>query len=140
MFKPGETFIEILLHERRLKTYTSELSLEELSEAIQKLTRVFEQRQKEASEKELAAQRKRQHIEEIQRFIKDNGLDPADVVSELGGGTAHGSRSSKSAQAKYACTDEYGNVVTWSGKGRRPKAFNDKIEAGAKIEDFKLPN
>lgn len=36
----------------------------------------------------------------------------------------------------YQLTDTSGNLVIWKGKGRMPKAFKEKIDAGASLSDF----
>ena len=137
MFNVGESFAEILLHERRLRTYTADLSLDELAQALAKLTRVYEKRKDDATEQERIKQRKKERIQEIQALIQKEGLSIEDVFDSLPHSAAL-SKAQYGSTPQYACTDDHGNIVPWSGKGRRPKAMNDKLDAGASIDDFRV--
>lgn len=130
-------FTEILLHERRLKSYTNELSIEELAQAINKLTRVHEERVKESVELEEKEERKREKMREIDELMRQHDIAPEEFAQQMGY-TSQGNKRRKAA--KYQFKDENGLLQTWSGVGRRPKALQKKIDSGASLEDFLLKN
>ncbi|HDL6251585.1 TPA: H-NS histone family protein, partial [Mannheimia haemolytica] len=40
--------------------------------------------------------------------------------------------------AKYKFVDANGNEKTWTGQGRTPKALQDALDSGKKLEDFAI--
>ncbi|MBE8168465.1 MAG: H-NS histone family protein [Shewanella sp.] len=123
-------FLEILTHGRRFKAAVKELALEELKELAVKLDKIVADREeKEAEDLQKNAARYAK-IEEIRKQMEAIGLS----VDDLGGVKA-APKKREPRPAKYQI-DVDGEMVQWTGQGRMPTVFKNKIEAGRKIEDF----
>ncbi|NRF14064.1 H-NS family histone-like protein [Vibrio coralliilyticus] len=126
-----------LLNIRSLRAFARELTLEQLEEALDKLSTVVAER-KEAEEAEREAQAAQEaKLADIAEQIKQLGLDKDMVISALAG-EASGKPKSKRAPrpAKYKYLDNTGEEKTWTGQGRTPSAIQEQLDAGKSLDDF----
>ncbi len=84
-------------------------------------------------------QREIQRFEEVERqYIegaKSLGMTPEEVIMRMQrGGKKTVKRTAKSAQYMNPENPRQ----TWTGRGKRPNWLNEKLENGAKLEDFKV--
>ncbi|MCG9596834.1 H-NS histone family protein [Vibrio sp. Isolate25] len=126
-----------LLNIRSLRAFARELTLEQLEEALDKLSTVVAER-KEAEEAEREAKAAQEaKLADIAEQIKQLGLDKDMVISALAG-EATGKQKSKRAPrpAKYKYVDANGEEKTWTGQGRTPSAIQEQLDAGKSLDDF----
>ncbi len=134
-------FLKMLLNIRSLRAACRGLSYEQLLEAHEKLTIVLEQRKdSERQEREALAQHK-QKIRSYLEQMKQDGIDPTELVGKLETEKkpGRGGKGIKRAPRppKYEYTDELtGEPRTWTGQGRQPKPIRQAIESGKSLEDF----
>ncbi|WP_051118174.1 H-NS family nucleoid-associated regulatory protein, partial [Vibrio campbellii] len=112
-----------LLNIRSLRAFSRELTLEQLEEALDKLTIVVEER-KEAEEADRAAQAEQEaKLAAIAEKIAQDGIDVEALISALAGETKTKAKSKRAPRpAKYKYTDTNGEEKTWTGQGRTPSA------------------
>lgn len=74
-------------------------------------------------------------LTEIARLVLQSGLDAERVMKHLQGKRKSKPKGSK-LPPKYLDLDNPEN--TWAGRGKRPRWLQQKLEAGARIEDFAI--
>ncbi|MCL9782345.1 H-NS histone family protein [Vibrio sp. S4M6] len=130
-----------LLNIRSLRAFARELTLEQLEEALEKLTTVVEERQEvEAQEREALAKQEAK-LSAIADQIAKDGIDVEALISALSGeGKSKGKAKSKRAPRppKYKYVDASGEEKTWTGQGRTPSAIQVALDKGKKLEDFAI--
>ncbi|UUM29628.1 H-NS histone family protein [Vibrio japonicus] len=128
-----------LLNIRSLRAFSRELTLEQLEEALEKLTTVVVERQ-EAEEEERAARAEQEaKLAAIADQITKDGIDVDALISALAGDTKTKSKSkAKRAPrpAKYKYVDANGDEKTWTGQGRTPSSIQEQLDAGKSLDDF----
>ena len=126
-----------LLNIRSLRAFARELTLEQLEEALDKLSTVVSER-KEAEDAELAEKAAQEaKLADIAEQIKQLGLDKNMVISALAGESAGKQKSKRAPRpAKYKYVDSNGEKKTWTGQGRTPSAIQEKLDAGKSLDDF----
>ncbi len=126
-----------LLNIRSLRAFSRELTLEQLEEALDKLTIVVEER-KEAEEADRAAQAEQEaKLAAIAEQIAQDGIDVEALISALAGETKTKAKSKRAPRpAKYKYTDVSGEEKTWTGQGRTPSAIQEQLDAGKYLDDF----
>ncbi len=126
-----------LLNIRSLRAFSRELTLEQLEEALDKLTTVVAERI-EAEEEERAAQAEQEaKLAEIADKIAQDGIDVEALISALSGETKSKAKSKRAPRpAKYKYTDASGQEKTWTGQGRTPSAIQEQLDAGKSLDDF----
>lgn len=125
--------IKVLGHARRLNSATKELSVDELKEIKNKLQKIIDQRiaaEEEALRKE---QEKKKKIEDIKKQLAADGIDLDELLAES---TEKVVKKRAPRPPKYEITDDSGKKVTWTGQGRMPNVFKEKVEAGISIDTF----
>ncbi|GGO83814.1 hypothetical protein GCM10011348_28550 [Marinobacterium nitratireducens] len=125
-------FAATLLRKNSLRKECVPLSIADIEKVIADLAEIKEEKV-EADEARKAAESERlEAIRKIQEQMVAAGLSPEDLAS------VGASASSKRAKvvAKYRLIDEDGNAHEWSGRGRTPKVFQERINNGASKEDF----
>ena len=129
-----EKLTKTLLNIRSLRAYSKELTLEQLEEALDKLTTVVLERQ-EAEEEQQAAQAEQEaKLAEIAKQITTNGIDVDALVNALSGQkVAKTKRAPRPAKYKYLVN---GEEKTWTGQGRTPAAIQEQLDAGRSLDDF----
>ncbi|OLQ90887.1 transcriptional regulator [Vibrio ponticus] len=125
-----------LLNIRSLRAFSRELTLEQLEEALEKLTLVVTER-KEVEEEERAAQAEQEaKLAAIAEQIAKDGIDVSALISALAGETKAKAKSKRAPRpAKYKYLDN-GEEKTWTGQGRTPSAIQAELDAGKSLEDF----
>lgn len=127
-----------LLNIRSLRAFSRELTLEQLEEALDKLTTVVLERQEtEEAEREARAEQEAK-LEEIATQIAKEGIDVEALIDALAGQPKSKTKGSKRPPrpAKYRYTDEKGEEKTWTGQGRTPSAIQTQLDAGKSIDEF----
>ncbi|MFB9215099.1 H-NS family histone-like protein [Vibrio sinaloensis] len=127
-----------LLNIRSLRAFSRELTLEQLEEALDKLSTVVAER-KEAEEAERAAAAEQEaKLSAIAEQIAKDGIDVEALISALAGEKSKTKTKSKRAPrpAKYQYVDANGETKTWTGQGRTPSAIQEQLDAGKSLDDF----
>ncbi|MGD8119598.1 H-NS family nucleoid-associated regulatory protein [Vibrio sp. TRT 2004] len=126
-----------LLNIRSLRAFARELTLEQLEEALDKLTTVVSER-KETEEAERAqAAEQEAKLAAIAEQIASDGIDVKALISALTGETKGKAKSKRAPRpAKYKFTDSTGQEKTWTGQGRTPSAIQELLDAGKSLDDF----
>ncbi|EFP98597.1 H-NS family nucleoid-associated regulatory protein [Vibrio caribbeanicus] len=127
-----------LLNIRSLRVFARELTLEQLEEALDKMTTVVEER-REAEEADMAAQAEQEaKLAAIAQQISQDGIDVEALISALAGENKKGKGKSKRAPrpAKYKYVDASGEEKTWTGQGRTPSAIQEQLDKGKKLDSF----
>ncbi|MGY2573589.1 H-NS family histone-like protein [Vibrio sp. C8] len=129
-----------LLNIRSLRAFSRDLTLEQLEEALDKLTIVVEER-RESEEKEQAALAEQEaKLAAIAEQIANDGIDVEALISALAGETktkskAKGKRAPRPAKYKYM---DNGVEKTWTGQGRTPSAIQKALDEGKSLEQFEI--
>ena len=126
-----------LLDIRSLRAFSRELTLEQLEEALDKLTIVVQER-KEAEEADRVAQAEQEaKLAAIAEQIAQDGIDVNALISALSGETKTKTKSKRAPRpAKYKYVDTTGEEKTWTGQGRTPSAIQEQLNAGKSLDDF----
>ncbi|EOC0011589.1 H-NS family nucleoid-associated regulatory protein [Cronobacter turicensis] len=118
---------------RTMRAHARELSLETLTEILEKLSAVVDERKKE---EESNAESVREHNEKLEKFramMLEDGIDPQELLDTQGVKT----RKERAARpAKYKYLDENGIEKTWTGQGRTPAVIKAQLDAGKTLDDF----
>lgn len=127
-----EEFLKILMHARRFKSSTKELTIEELQDVRGKLEKIIEERIAGEVEEKRRNAEKIEKIEKYREMITADGIELGEIVGESA--ATPGKRAPR--QPKYEIWNEAGERITWTGQGRMPNIFKAKVEAGESIENF----
>lgn len=132
--------VKTLLNIRSLRAFSRELTLEQLEEALEKLTLVVEERreQEELERAELEAQEAK--LAAIAEQISKDGIDVEALISALAGetktkGKGKGKRAPRPAKYKYV---DNGVEKTWTGQGRTPSVIQAALDEGKSLDDFAI--
>ncbi|CAH8195806.1 MULTISPECIES: H-NS family nucleoid-associated regulatory protein [Vibrio] len=130
-----------LLNIRSLRAFSRELTLEQLEEALDKLTIVVQERRESEEEERSARAEQEAKLAAIAEQIAKDGIDVSALISALSGETkgkvkAQGKRAPRPAKYKYV--DNNGNEKTWTGQGRTPSAIQEQLDAGKSLEEFEI--
>ncbi|WP_417346052.1 H-NS family nucleoid-associated regulatory protein [Ferrimonas sp.] len=125
-------FLEILTHGRRLKAQVKELELDELKDVIAKLQKIADERETEAEAEEAAQAERLAKIEAIRKQLAEDGIS-VDELNALEGASPRRKRAPR--PAKYQIEVD-GEMITWTGQGRTPKAIKEKLDQGHSLEEF----
>lgn len=134
-------FLKTLLNSRSLRAACSNLTVEQIEEALRKLTQLHEDRKKAEA---LKLQEHAEYAQKVQNFLdqmKKDGINPVDLVGniEVEKKPGRGGKGIKRAPRppKYEYTDaSTGEMRTWTGQGRLPSPIRKAIESGHALEDF----
>lgn len=129
-----------LLNIRSLRAFGRELTLEQLEEALDKLTIVVEERREAEAEERAAREEKEAKLAEYASQIREQGINVEDLIAALAGEGSTKSNKPKQKRAprpaKYKYVNEQGEEKTWTGQGRTPSAIQKQLDAGSKLDDF----
>lgn len=128
-------FTTVLMHKRRLKAATRDLSTEDLSDALNKLQDVFNERLEEEREMQEREAKKKAVIQNALSQLEQEGISQEEAF-ELLSGNSNKPRRKAVKPAKYRYTTEDGETHTWTGQGRTPTTMKNAIEQGASLDDF----
>ncbi|QYK05829.1 H-NS family histone-like protein [Shewanella zhangzhouensis] len=124
-------FLEILTHARRLKASVKDLSVDELKDVYNKLSKIIAEREEEAIADAEANAERLAKIAELQKMIESAGLsldDLGDVPTKV--------KSKRAPRPPKYSIEVGGETVTWTGQGRMPTVFKEQVQNGRSIEDF----
>lgn len=128
-----------LLNIRSLRAFSRDLTLEQLEEALEKLTIVVQERQElEAEDRAIKAEREAKLAEYAQQIAKD-GIDLNDLIAALSGESKSKTNKTKSKRPPRPAKYKYmlnGEEKTWTGQGRTPSAIQTLLAQGHKLEEF----
>ncbi|MCA2017044.1 H-NS histone family protein [Vibrio tritonius] len=128
-----------LLNIRSLRAYARDLTLEQLEEALDKLTTVVTERREAEEEERAALAEQEAKLSAIAEQIAADGIDVNALISALAGetkGKAKGKRAPRPAKYKYV--DANGEEKTWTGQGRTPSAIQKALDEGKSLEQFEI--
>lgn len=133
----SENVRKVLSNIRSLRAFAREVDFELLKDMAQKFNAVVEElredAEREAKEREQRDARKRELLE----MIASEGFS----VEELTGAsdTTRKKRVVQQVPAKYQF-EVNGEMQYWTGRGRKPKAIEEALAAGKKLDDFLIPD
>jgi DNA-binding protein StpA len=122
-----------LNHIRVLRHIVRECSAEELSEPLQKLRAVIEERREEERRLQERYMQQNEKIKRLLALLQADGIPLEEVVNRCVCSTA---QKSKVRPAKYRFTDRLGTTKTWTGQGRMPKVMVSALRQGKSLNDF----
>ncbi|MEH0666241.1 H-NS histone family protein [Vibrio scophthalmi] len=126
-----------LLNIRSLRAAARELTLEQLEDALSKLTTVFTERKEEEEAQRAAAAEQEAKLAAIAEQISKEGIDIDALYSALAGETKTKTKSKRAPRPpKYKYVDASGETKTWTGQGRTPSAIQQQLDAGKSLEEF----
>ncbi|KJG57196.1 transcriptional regulator [Photobacterium kishitanii] len=126
--------IKLLMDIRKLRCFTREsITLEQLQEALDKLTQVVNERITEEEQEKAATKERDEKLEIYRQMLLSDGLTPEDLLS-MPNKTQKYLRIKRPGKYKYI--DNNGDEKTWTGQGRTPKALKTYIDNGANLDDF----
>jgi len=129
-------FLKVLLNIRSLRAALRELSFEQLQEANEKFTAIYNERAAELEKTRAADAERSAKLAEFQAMLADAGIDPSELVqgAPVGKATREGTkRAPRPPKYKYM---EDGQEKTWTGQGRTPKALATLLEQGYQLDEF----
>ncbi|CAH0526477.1 H-NS family histone-like protein [Vibrio hippocampi] len=128
-----------LLNIRSLRAFSRELTLEQLEEALEKLTIVVSERQESEAEERAAKEEREAKLSEYAQMIAKDGIDVEDLIAALAGESKSKGKSKRAPRpAKYKYIDANGEEKTWTGQGRTPSAIQTQLDAGKSLEEFEI--
>ncbi|WP_429123167.1 H-NS family nucleoid-associated regulatory protein [Aeromonas allosaccharophila] len=131
-------FLKVLLNIRSLRATCRELSLEQLEEALEKLSAIVAERQQDEAAERQAREEHLRKINEYSEMLKAAGIDPAELVSVVATPPGKSEKAKRAPRpAKYRYQDN-GVEKTWTGQGRMPSAIASAVAAGKSLEDFAI--
>lgn len=125
-------FSAILCHAKRFKGNVKELSIEQLEEVKLKLDKIIEDR---TLELEVRRKGEAEHLEKIKRIQEIMAAEGVEA-SELQFSATVKAAKKAPRQPKYEINNAEGDRITWTGQGRMPNLFKNRLEQGEKIESF----
>lgn len=129
-------FLKVLLNVRSLRAALRELSFEQLQEAHEKFSLIYQERAADVEKTRAADAERLAKLAEFQALLADAGIDPSELVQGAPAGKAvrEGSkRAPRPPKYKYV---ENGVEKTWTGQGRTPKALAVLLEQGSQLDEF----
>ncbi len=124
-----EDFVKVITHARRFKSAVKELSISQLEEIKGKLEGIIEARELELLEEKEKNAKKMEKIEKYKEMMAADGLD----IDDFQGAFSRQKRGARPAKYEIYVGSKR---ITWSGQGRMPNVFKDKVKAGEDINDY----
>lgn len=126
--------IKLLMNIRSLRAFAREsMTLEQLQEALEKLTQVVNERTVEEEQAKAANKEHEEKLEAYRKMLLSDGIDPEELLAM----TAKTPKKPRVTRpAKYKFTDENGEEKTWTGQGRTPSALKKALDEGANLDDY----
>lgn len=133
-------FTRVLRNLRTLRNFTRELTIPQLESAVEKLQEIIKEKHETAEQHQREVQERKDRIKKYKELLKQDGITAADLAEILGDAKQSKKVKQKrpSRPAKYQYKDENGQVKTWTGQGRTPKAIQVQLDAGKSLDSFKI--
>ena len=133
-------FTRVLKNLRTLRNFTRELTIPQLESAVEKLQEIIKEKYETAEQHQREVQERKDRIKKYKELLKQDGITAADLAEILGDAKQSKKVKQKrpSRPAKYQYKDENGQVKTWTGQGRTPKAIQVQLDAGKSLDSFKI--
>lgn len=133
-------FTRVLKNLRTLRNFTRELTIPQLESAVEKLQEIIKEKHETAEQHQREIQERKDRIKKYKELLKQDGITAADLAEILGDAKQSKKVKQKrpSRPAKYQYKDENGQVKTWTGQGRTPKAIQVQLDAGKPLDSFKI--
>ena len=129
-------FMKVLLNIRSLRAALRELSFEQLQEANEKFSSIYNERAAEIEKTRAADAERSAKLAEFQAMLADAGIDPAELVQGVPAGKAQRDGAKRAPRPPKYRYMENGEERTWTGQGRTPKALAAMLEQGRQLEEF----
>lgn len=133
-------FTRVLRNLRTLRNLTRELTISQLESAVEKLQEIIKEKYETAEQHQREVQERKDRIKKYKELLKQDGITAADLAEILGDTKQPKKVKQKrpARPAKYQYKDENGQVKTWTGQGRTPKAIQVQLDAGKSLDSFKI--
>lgn len=129
-------FLKVLLNIRSLRAALRELSFEQLQEANEKFSSIYNERVAEIEKTRAADAERLAKLAGFQAMLAEAGIDPYELVQGTPAGKATREGTKRAPRPpKYRYMDN-GEEHTWTGQGRTPKALAAMLEQGRQLEEF----
>ncbi len=127
-----------LLNIRSLRAFARDLTMEQLEEALDKLTIVVEERKEKEDAEQAEKAEQEAKLAAIAEKIAQDGIDVTALIDALSGETKTKKSKSKRTPrpAKYKYIDVTGEEKTWTGQGRTPSAIQTELDSGKSLDEF----
>ena len=128
--------LKVLNNIRTLRAQARECSLETLVEMLEKLEVVVNERREEESHAQAEVEERTRRLQQYREMLLADGIDPNELLNSLAVAKTPGKAKRAARPAKYQYTEESGEVKTWTGQGRTPKAIANALANGKTLDDF----
>ena len=120
---------------RSLRAAVNELGLEAAEQALEKLQQVVAEKREENAAAIAEEKARQELIAKYKEELKANGIS----LTELGLENETKVRKPRKPLApKYKYVDENGEMKTWTGQGRTPRAIQVALDAGKSLDSFAI--
>ncbi|KJG14964.1 transcriptional regulator [Photobacterium iliopiscarium] len=127
--------MKALLNLRSLRALSREYTLEQLEEALDKLTTVVTERSDAEAEEQAKENERNEKLAQYREMLLADGIDPEELLASL----AKAPKTKRASRpAKYKFIDENGDEKTWTGQGRTPSALKKALDDGQALEEFEI--
>ncbi len=127
--------MKALLNLRSLRALSREYTLEQLEEALDKLTTVVTERSDAEAEEQEKENERNEKLAQYREMLLADGIDPEELLASL----AKAPKTKRASRpAKYKFIDENGDEKTWTGQGRTPSALKKALDDGQPLEEFEI--
>ncbi|PSW40919.1 transcriptional regulator [Photobacterium phosphoreum] len=127
--------MKALLNLRSLRALSREYTLEQLEEALDKLTTVVTERSEAEAEEQAKETERNEKLAQYREMLLADGIDPEELLAS----SAKAPKTKRASRpAKYQFIDENGDEKTWTGQGRTPKALQQLLDNGDALASFEI--
>ena len=131
-------FLKVLLNIRSLRAAIRELPFEQLLEAKEKFDLVYQERAASVEQDRAEQEERQRKLNEFTEKLQQAGIDPRALLASAAApppsaGAAQSKRAPRPAKYQY---EEDGQMKTWTGQGRMPKAIAAQVALGKDLNDF----
>lgn len=121
---------------RSLRVLAREVDSAWLEEVRDKLDMVIQEKKDEEELAQLEIREREEKIAKLKAYIANElNESPESLLGELTGQPKKETKAN-TIKPKYRYTDEKGVTRTWTGRGKKPKFFADKIEQGESLDQY----
>ena len=127
--------VKLLSNLRSLRAFArEEMTLEQLQEALEKLTLVVNERTAEEEQAKAENKEREEKLETYRQMLLSDGIDPQELLAAVQKASPKKRREPR--PAKYKFIAESGEEKTWTGQGRTPRDLQKALDNGANLDDF----